>query len=145
MVAFDRNGLREHLLEPGVAEHADDQEAGVAHVRERGASADVPPKSVVERAKSPYPSTQDPAYAAELQKQVKELISHGDRAPELLNADRVRTAANLDQSEVDSPTRNVRTRPGRLRLGRPPPPDRADLTLPGHGSVCSGVRAGLGE
>ncbi|GAA3355507.1 asparagine synthase (glutamine-hydrolyzing) [Saccharopolyspora gregorii] len=73
----------------------------------RGASADVLPKSVVDRVKSPYPSTQDPAYAAELQKQVKELISNGDRALELLNADWVREAANLDPSEVDTPTRNV--------------------------------------
>ena len=39
----------------------------------RGAARDVLPESVVQRVKSPYPSTQDPAYALELQRQVRGL------------------------------------------------------------------------
>ncbi|GAB3907159.1 asparagine synthase (glutamine-hydrolyzing) [Kibdelosporangium lantanae] len=39
----------------------------------RGAARDVLPESVVQRVKSPYPSTQDPAYALELQRQVRDL------------------------------------------------------------------------
>ncbi|SDU98566.1 asparagine synthase (glutamine-hydrolysing) [Microlunatus sagamiharensis] len=46
----------------------------------RGATADVLPHSVVERVKSPYPSTQDPAYAAALRAQGRELLSQGDHA-----------------------------------------------------------------
>ncbi len=44
----------------------------------RGATADVLPRSVVERVKSPYPSTQDPKYPAMLQLQVKELLTEHD-------------------------------------------------------------------
>ena len=43
----------------------------------RGATRDVLPQSVVQRVKSPYPSTADPRYPAELQIQAKELV--GDR------------------------------------------------------------------
>jgi asparagine synthase (glutamine-hydrolysing) len=39
----------------------------------RGASRDVLPESVAQRVKSPYPSTQDPAYGLELQRQVRDL------------------------------------------------------------------------
>ncbi|HEY4019943.1 MAG TPA: asparagine synthase (glutamine-hydrolyzing) [Pseudonocardiaceae bacterium] len=42
----------------------------------RGATRDVLPTSVVERVKSPYPSTQDPKYPAMLQLQVKELLAN---------------------------------------------------------------------
>lgn len=41
----------------------------------RAATRDVLPQSVIERVKSPYPSTQDPKYAEALQKQGKELLS----------------------------------------------------------------------
>ncbi len=44
----------------------------------RGATQDVLPRSVVERVKSPYPSTQDPKYPAMLQLQVKELLTETD-------------------------------------------------------------------
>jgi asparagine synthase (glutamine-hydrolysing) len=44
----------------------------------RGATKDVLPQSVVERVKSPYPSTQDPKYPIMLQLQVKELLTHRD-------------------------------------------------------------------
>ncbi|MEU6666773.1 asparagine synthase (glutamine-hydrolyzing) [Streptomyces sp. NPDC046727] len=41
----------------------------------REAAADVLPRSVYERVKSPYPSTQDPGYARALQEQVKEVLA----------------------------------------------------------------------
>ncbi|MFI6763467.1 asparagine synthase (glutamine-hydrolyzing) [Micromonospora sp. NPDC050417] len=44
----------------------------------RQAAAHVLPRSVVERVKSPYPSTQNPAYAGMLQQQAKELIADPD-------------------------------------------------------------------
>ncbi|MEC3952828.1 asparagine synthase (glutamine-hydrolyzing) [Nocardia sp. CDC153] len=44
----------------------------------RAAAKHVLPQSVVERVKSPYPSTQDPGYAANLQQLVKERLSDHD-------------------------------------------------------------------
>ncbi|HEX6354431.1 asparagine synthase (glutamine-hydrolyzing) [Actinophytocola sp.] len=44
----------------------------------RHACADLLPASVLERRKSPYPSTQDPVYATALQQQVKELLTEPD-------------------------------------------------------------------
>ncbi|MGW1677352.1 asparagine synthase (glutamine-hydrolyzing) [Saccharopolyspora sp. NPDC002376] len=44
----------------------------------RQAAAHVLPRSVVERVKSPYPSPQNPGYAAMLQQQVKELVAEPD-------------------------------------------------------------------
>ncbi|MET9765674.1 asparagine synthase (glutamine-hydrolyzing) [Streptomyces sp. NPDC006372] len=44
----------------------------------RHAAAPVMPRSVVERVKSPYPSPQNPEYAANLQQQVKELVATPD-------------------------------------------------------------------
>jgi len=41
----------------------------------REATADVLPKSVYDRVKSPYPSTQDPAYATALRAQAKDLLA----------------------------------------------------------------------
>jgi asparagine synthase (glutamine-hydrolysing) len=41
----------------------------------RGATHDVLPQSVIERVKSPYPSTQDPAYATKLRAHAKEYLS----------------------------------------------------------------------
>jgi asparagine synthase (glutamine-hydrolysing) len=41
----------------------------------RGATRDVLPQSVVERVKSPYPSTQDPHYVPALQRQASELLA----------------------------------------------------------------------
>jgi asparagine synthase (glutamine-hydrolysing) len=42
----------------------------------RGASADVLPQSVVDRVKSPYPSTQDPKYAVKLQDNARQYLSN---------------------------------------------------------------------
>lgn len=60
----------------------------------REATADVLPRSVYDRVKSPYPSTQDPGYGRALQAQVKDLLvrpSH--RVFDLLDREKVRTAA----------------------------------------------------
>ena len=43
----------------------------------RGATRDVLPRSVVERVKSPYPSTSDPQYGAAIQAQAKDLLGSG--------------------------------------------------------------------
>lgn len=42
----------------------------------RGATRDLLPRSVAERVKSPYPSTQDPHYTAALQRQCRDLLEH---------------------------------------------------------------------
>ena len=44
----------------------------------RGAARDVLPRSVVERVKSPYPSTQDPLYTTALQRQAREVLEHSE-------------------------------------------------------------------
>jgi asparagine synthase (glutamine-hydrolysing) len=44
----------------------------------RGAARDVLPRSVVERVKSPYPSTQDPHYVATLQRQAREVLEYSE-------------------------------------------------------------------
>jgi asparagine synthase (glutamine-hydrolysing) len=44
----------------------------------RGAARDVLPLSVVERVKSPYPSTQDPHYVASLQRQAREVLEYSE-------------------------------------------------------------------
>ena len=44
----------------------------------RGATRHVLPQSVIERSKSPYPSTQDPHYVAALQRQARELLEQSE-------------------------------------------------------------------
>lgn len=44
----------------------------------RHATKDLLPQSVVERVKSPYPSTQDPGYNQALLRQVGEILDRGD-------------------------------------------------------------------
>lgn len=51
----------------------------------RAAAADLLPQSVLQRVKSPYPSTQNPLYASALQQQAKELLAANDPAFELVN------------------------------------------------------------
>ncbi|AYN42885.1 asparagine synthase (glutamine-hydrolyzing) [Streptomyces dangxiongensis] len=63
----------------------------------REATADVLPRSVYERVKSPYPSTQDPQYARALQEQAKDLLTRPSHPVfDLVDRDRVRTAADRD-------------------------------------------------
>ncbi|MGW0210004.1 asparagine synthase (glutamine-hydrolyzing) [Streptomyces sp. NPDC003233] len=63
----------------------------------REAAADVLPRSVYERVKSPYPSTQDPQYARALQEQAKELLSRpSHQVFDLVDRDRLRRAAERE-------------------------------------------------
>ncbi|WP_225833630.1 asparagine synthase (glutamine-hydrolyzing) [Streptomyces sp. NK08204] len=63
----------------------------------REAVADVLPRSVYERVKSPYPSTQDPRYAQALQDQAKNLLARpSHRVFDLVDRDKVRRAAERD-------------------------------------------------
>ncbi|SEC35631.1 asparagine synthase (glutamine-hydrolysing) [Streptomyces sp. 2231.1] len=64
----------------------------------REAAADVLPRSVYDRVKSPYPSTQDPRYARALQEQAKDLLSRpSHRVFDLVDRDRVRRAAERQE------------------------------------------------
>lgn len=63
----------------------------------REASSDVLPRSVYDRVKSPYPSTQDPRYARALQDQAKKLLARPSHAVfDLVDRDRVRRAAERE-------------------------------------------------
>ncbi|NEY35498.1 asparagine synthase (glutamine-hydrolyzing) [Streptomyces sp. PRKS01-65] len=63
----------------------------------REATADLLPRSVYDRVKSPYPSTQDPRYAVALQDQARELLSRpGHPVFELVDPERLRQAADRD-------------------------------------------------
>ncbi|MFG2292843.1 asparagine synthase (glutamine-hydrolyzing) [Streptomyces sp. NPDC048603] len=69
----------------------------------RGAAAHVLPRSVVERVKSPYPSPQNPEYAAHLQQQVKELLAEPD-APVFALVDRAWSQAVVGQDPAGMTT-----------------------------------------
>ncbi|MFI5973286.1 asparagine synthase (glutamine-hydrolyzing) [Streptomyces sp. NPDC051452] len=72
----------------------------------REAAADVLPRSVYDRVKSPYPSTQDPRYGRALQEQAKDLLSRpSHRVFDLVDRDRLRTAAERDAPVVTSVAR----------------------------------------
>jgi asparagine synthase (glutamine-hydrolysing) len=63
----------------------------------REATADLLPKSVYDRVKSPYPSTQDPKYAAALQDQAKDLLAHPAHPVfDLVDRDRLHRVAHRD-------------------------------------------------
>ncbi|MFB7775321.1 asparagine synthase (glutamine-hydrolyzing) [Streptomyces bauhiniae] len=63
----------------------------------REATADALPRSVYDRVKSPYPSTQDPGYGRALQTQVKDLLSKpSHRVFDLLDRERVRRIADSE-------------------------------------------------
>jgi asparagine synthase (glutamine-hydrolysing) len=63
----------------------------------REATADLIPKSVYDRVKSPYPSTQDPKYAAALQDHAKDLLARPDHPVfDLVDRERLRQAAHRD-------------------------------------------------
>ncbi|MFI1167535.1 asparagine synthase (glutamine-hydrolyzing) [Streptomyces sp. NPDC020801] len=63
----------------------------------REATADLLPRSVYDRVKSPYPSTQDPKYALALQDHVKDLLARpGHPVFGLVDRERVRRAAQQD-------------------------------------------------
>jgi asparagine synthase (glutamine-hydrolysing) len=74
----------------------------------REATADLLPRSVYDRVKSPYPSTQDPAYAAALRNQAKELLgipSH--QVFDLVSHDRLARAAGTDMPQISPASRRA--------------------------------------
>ncbi|WP_437274657.1 asparagine synthase (glutamine-hydrolyzing) [Sorangium sp. So ce375] len=73
----------------------------------RAASEDLLPRSVLDRRKSPYPATQDPAYAQRLRGQVAELLASED-APvlPLLDMARARAIAAEPGGSVDEIVRS---------------------------------------
>jgi asparagine synthase (glutamine-hydrolysing) len=63
----------------------------------REATADVLPKSVYDRVKSPYPSTQDPKYAVALQDHAKDLLARPSHPVfDLVDREKLRRAAHRD-------------------------------------------------
>ncbi|KAF9899580.1 hypothetical protein EC991_008606 [Linnemannia zychae] len=70
----------------------------------RAAAHDLLPDSILERVKSPYPSTQDPAYEQELRTAMAKLMSD-DNAPvkPLLDSNRVMAALSKEISTVSQP------------------------------------------
>ncbi|GGV22394.1 asparagine synthetase B [Streptomyces longisporoflavus] len=72
----------------------------------REATADVLPRSVYDRVKSPYPSTQDPKYAIALQEHVKDLLGEpGHPVFDLVDRDRVARAAGRDVPQITQASR----------------------------------------
>ncbi|MFF2061589.1 asparagine synthase (glutamine-hydrolyzing) [Streptomyces sp. NPDC058200] len=72
----------------------------------REATADVLPKSVYDRVKSPYPSTQDPKYAIALQEQAKDLLADpSHRVFDLVDPATVRRAAEHDTPQITMASR----------------------------------------
>ncbi|MFE7323898.1 asparagine synthase (glutamine-hydrolyzing) [Streptomyces sp. NPDC057565] len=72
----------------------------------RAATADLLPRSVLERVKSPYPSTQDPAYAVELQTQVRDVLSAGNSpALDLLDRGRLQEIIATEPGQVGTADR----------------------------------------
>ncbi|MFE7240674.1 asparagine synthase (glutamine-hydrolyzing) [Streptomyces sp. NPDC057580] len=72
----------------------------------RAATADLLPRSVLERVKSPYPSTQDPAYAVELQTQVRDVLSAGSSpALDLLDHGRLQEIIATEPGQVGTADR----------------------------------------
>src|SRR5919199_1280175 len=69
----------------------------------RAATSDVLPRSVVERIKSPYPSTQDPTYDQKLREELGTVLGSGD-APvlPLLNTERACTLVEEPVSSVSN-------------------------------------------
>ncbi|MFD4482922.1 MULTISPECIES: asparagine synthase (glutamine-hydrolyzing) [unclassified Streptomyces] len=72
----------------------------------REATADVLPRSVYDRVKSPYPSTQDPKYALALQEHVKDLLAEPAHPVfDLVDRDRVLRAAGRDVPQITQASR----------------------------------------
>jgi asparagine synthase (glutamine-hydrolysing) len=72
----------------------------------RGAAADVLPRSVAERVKSPYPSTQDPAYAVNLQRNAREYLSRpGHPVFDVVSRDWLTRAVEIDTPAITQASR----------------------------------------
>ncbi|MEQ3549238.1 asparagine synthase (glutamine-hydrolyzing) [Pseudonocardia nematodicida] len=65
----------------------------------RAATRDLLPDSVVQRVKSPYPSTQDAGYEKALREQVAGILDEGDDAPVAPLVDRAAISARLDAGD----------------------------------------------
>ncbi|MEV8022333.1 asparagine synthase (glutamine-hydrolyzing) [Streptomyces sp. NPDC086554] len=73
----------------------------------REATADVLPRSVYDRVKSPYPSTQDPKYAIALQEHVKDLLAEPAHPVfDLVDRERVARAAGRDVPQITQASRH---------------------------------------
>ncbi|MGH3886670.1 MAG: asparagine synthase (glutamine-hydrolyzing) [Pseudonocardiaceae bacterium] len=72
----------------------------------RAAAADMLPRSVLQRLKSPYPSTQDPLYASALQQQAKELLATDDPVFGLVNRRWVGEVTQRDPATMRTEVRN---------------------------------------
>jgi asparagine synthase (glutamine-hydrolysing) len=72
----------------------------------RVAATDLLPSSVLQRVKSPYPSTQDPLYASALQQQAKELLAADDPVFELVNRRWLDNAAQQDPTTMPPDVRH---------------------------------------
>ncbi|MGW0080884.1 asparagine synthase (glutamine-hydrolyzing) [Streptomyces sp. NPDC003393] len=72
----------------------------------REATADLLPRSVYDRVKSPYPSTQDPKYALALQDHAKDLLARpGHPVFDLVDRERVREAADRETPVITQASR----------------------------------------
>ncbi|MGW7518996.1 asparagine synthase (glutamine-hydrolyzing) [Streptomyces sp. NPDC054796] len=72
----------------------------------REATADVLPRSVYDRVKSPYPSTQDPQYAVALQNNVKDILAKPSHPVfDLVSRDRLEQAAKVDTPQITQASR----------------------------------------
>jgi asparagine synthase (glutamine-hydrolysing) len=72
----------------------------------RAATKDVLPKSVADRVKSPYPSTQDPKYGVALQNHGKDLLSDlGHPVFEIVSADWLRKAVVAEGPQIHQASR----------------------------------------
>jgi asparagine synthase (glutamine-hydrolysing) len=68
----------------------------------RAATADVLPASIVQRRKSPYPATQDPAYEQALHEAVAKLLANDAPVVALLDRDRTTAAVNRPVGAVST-------------------------------------------
>lgn len=72
----------------------------------RAATRDVLPQSVIDRVKSPYPSTQDPGYAVALQNQGKEVLSQpGHPVFALIDRDWLARAVAVETPQITQASR----------------------------------------
>ena len=73
----------------------------------RGATSDVLPKSVVDRVKSPYPSTQDPKYAVALQQNAKDILANRSHPVfEIVSRDWLQRAVQVDTPQFTQASRH---------------------------------------
>jgi asparagine synthase (glutamine-hydrolysing) len=73
----------------------------------RGAARDLLPESVLQRVKSPYPSTQDPHYVGAIQAQARSLLGRGDhRVFSLVDPQRMGEAMRRDPAAISQSERH---------------------------------------